>query len=209
MYCARCKKLVSENQAQKTQKKGAAAYYCPDCNRRLLFLGQERGFVSSQEVLEKYDSTTVQAIPEKLKTVSFERSLIDTRVDELLDVLKYAPDNVNARFDLALIYYSQKELIKAMAEFSEVRRIMPNHEPTLHKLLNIYTAQDDMDKAIEIAVRILEISPKNIEVLFHLALLYLNQEKVDEAETLLQTLIAVDPEHTEANAILEAISPKA
>lgn len=203
MYCARCKKLVPQNQAESVRKPDGIAYYCPECKRRLINLGQERGVVSKAAVIEKYDKETVQAIPTELRKVNYTRNPIETRIDELLDILKYAPDNANARFDLALIYYSQKQLPKALEEFELILKVHPQHAPTLHKLLNICTAENKSAAAITYAKQILEIEVENVEVLFHLSLLYLNTEDIDAAIETIRRILILEPEHPDAKALLE------
>lgn len=205
MYCARCKKLVPQSQAEAVTKPDGTAYYCPECKRRLIYLGQERSVVSRPEAIEKYDRETVHEIPTSLRKINFARNPIETRIDELLDILKYAPDNAHARFDLALIYYSQKQLDKALAEFETILTAVPDHAPTLHKLLNICTAEEKTAAAINYALKILESEPENTEVLFHLALLYLNGENIDAASEQLHKILNLDPEHISAKALMEEL----
>ncbi len=205
MYCARCKKLVSQHQAVAQQKGRSVAYYCPECKRRLINLGREQGAVSTRQTLEKYDRETVQEIPKELKTVNFERSPVETRRDELLDILKYAPDNTQARFDLALLYYSQKKLKEALEQFEQVLAKSPDHGPTLHKLLNIYTAENTLDQAIAMAERLVALEPENQEVLFHQALLFLNSNALHKAAESLRLLTERNPDHEQARVLLNEL----
>jgi predicted Zn-dependent protease len=194
--------MVTQKEASVQRKSGVVAYYCPDCKRRLLNLGHEQGFVSSHENLEKHDRESVHELPKELRMVNFERTPIETRHDELMDILKYAPDNANARFDLALLYYSQKQLPQALEQFLEVLKRAPDHAPTLHKLLNIYTAENELEKAIAIATNLISHEPENQEVLFHFALLLMNANQLSKARETLQQLVTLNPEHAEGVALI-------
>ena len=86
------------------------------------------------------------------------------------DVLKKEPTQLNANFNLALLYEDRNQLDLAKEYYSRVIRFHPRHQLAYNYLGDISFNEGDYSKASEIYRGLLQISPDNTSIRFKLAL---------------------------------------
>jgi len=124
---------------------------------------------------------------------------LEDALDELQKVLEVEPDNIQARYLLALIYSTQKKFDQAAGEYESILKSVSKAEPENIEIYGylgqLYYSLKQYDKAINQYEMILSLRPKNPDVMFLLGSLYLEVGKRKEAATLFNRAIKVDPNH--------------
>ncbi len=120
-------------------------------------------------------------------------------ISDLNKALDFDPQNIQARYLLALIHSSQnhydlaaKEYEAILTSFSEAQ---PENIEIYGYLAQLYYSQKQYDKAAQQFEAVLSIDPKNSEVMFLLGLLYLEMEEGDKAVTLFERTLQYEPDN--------------
>ncbi|MEW5894273.1 MAG: tetratricopeptide repeat protein [Candidatus Omnitrophota bacterium] len=120
-------------------------------------------------------------------------------INDLLKALEYDPENVQARYLLALIYSTQKKYDEAAKEYENILTSFAKAEPENMEiygyLAQLYYSQKEYDKAIQQFHAVLELEPTNKEVLFLLGALYLEKGDEDKAIEFFKRTLQLDPQH--------------
>ncbi len=75
--------------------------------------------------------------------------LVDKAIQDYKTVIKIAPDFIDAHYELAAIYFNQKELTAAKVELTKVIKIDPTYKPSTYYYLGLaYWETNDFDNAI-------------------------------------------------------------
>jgi len=118
---------------------------------------------------------------------------------ELQKVLQSEPDNVQARYLLALIYSSQKEFTKAAEQYETILKSFSGAQPQNIEIYGylgqLYYSQKDYDKAIKQFEIIASLEPTNSDVVCLLGSLYLETGNVPKATELLNRAVKLDPDN--------------
>jgi len=120
-------------------------------------------------------------------------------IEALNRVLETDPENIQARYVLALIYNTQKEFDKAALQYEAILKSFTKAEPKnieIYGLLaQLYYSQKEYDKAISQFEIILSLQSDNVDIMFLLGSLYAELSRTQEAEAILNKAIKIDPEH--------------
>ena len=74
--------------------------------------------------------------------------------------------------NLAELYFTQNELLKAIELLQRASAIMPDNIAILHYLARIYIEDKRLDEAIDALNIVLEISPENVDAYWDLGMIY-------------------------------------
>jgi len=117
----------------------------------------------------------------------------------LTKALELDPDNVQARYLLALIYSSQKKYDEAALEYEKILTSFAQAEPENVEiygyLAQLYYSQKQYDKAIKQFEAVLTLQPQNTDIMFLLGALYLETGAEDKAVDLFSRTIKLAPDH--------------
>ncbi|MCK5640847.1 MAG: tetratricopeptide repeat protein [Gammaproteobacteria bacterium] len=120
-------------------------------------------------------------------------------IDELQLVLDQNPNNVQARYLLALIYSTQKEFGKAADQYEAILQSFSKAEPENIEiygyLAQLYYARKEYDKAIKQFQIILSLNNQDSDVMFLLGTLYLETGERDKAIEFFSRAIKVNSKH--------------
>jgi len=123
-------------------------------------------------------------------------------VQHLDKALEFDPDNVQARYLLALIYSTRKEYDRAAQEYEAILNSFVEAEPRNSEiygyLAQLYYSQKQYDKAIKQFEIVLSLEPQNAEVMFLLGALYLEKGDETGAVDLLEKTLILEPGHDAA-----------
>ncbi len=161
-------------------------------------LGLTTNAVFEYEKSSQFDETGY-LIHLKLGTDYARVDMLEKAVDELNQVVKYHPENLQSRYLLALIYSDQKKYTKAAEEYEHILNKFSKAEPQNMEIYGylgqLYYSQRKYDKAIKQFESILTIDSKNPDVMYLLGSLYLEVKKYDQAIDVLKKSLEIDPEH--------------
>jgi len=123
----------------------------------------------------------------------------DRAVVELEKASALAPEDVQSRFFLALVYSAQKDFDKANREYEEVlsRLVVqdPRNVELFTYLAQLYLAQGNLLKAVENFERVIALDGRDTESLFFVAAYYLDAGRREDAIALFRKCIDADPFH--------------
>lgn len=117
----------------------------------------------------------------------------DESIEEYQKVLLEKPDLIQAKIEMAKIYYFKKDYDQALHILQGIPKDMETNEIDL-VLGDIYVAQKDYAKAEEIYKKILKNSPKNDEIKFKLADMLSWQKRYAESLQLYEELLEQYPQ---------------
>jgi len=122
-----------------------------------------------------------------------------------LDILKIAPDIIEAQNYLAYVYVASKQHQKATAQLKTVLKSMPHHAQTHHNLANSLHSQELYDEAIHHYQTATHIDPKFVEAYIHCGISYRMQKNYDAAIQCLHQALNIDKSNARAFHVLGMI----
>ncbi len=124
---------------------------------------------------------------------------LDQAIVHLQQVLEKDSSNIQARYLLGLIYFTEKQYDKAAQQYEIILQSLAQIEPEnieiYSNLAQLYYSQKDYEKAIHQFEKILSIEPSNVDILYLLGSLYVELNKRDQAIELFTKAIKIDPDH--------------
>ena len=121
--------------------------------------------------------------------------------EELRAVLEHDPQNIQARYLLALIYSSQKDFDKAAGQYEAIlqsfSQAQPQNKEIYAYLGQLYYSQKEYDKAIRQFETFLSLDPGNADVIFLLGSLYLERDDTGKAKEYFLRCTKVQPDHVD------------
>jgi tetratricopeptide (TPR) repeat protein len=165
---------------------------------RFDLLGLTNRAVLEYEKAAQFDGTA-SIIHLRLGAAYARLNMLTEAQHELTIAAEFDPDDVQARYLLALIYSSQKAYGKAAKEYEYILTKLSNDNPQNVEiygyLAQIYYSQKDFLMSIKQFEKILEIDPENIESMYLLGSLYLEEDNTDQAVIVLKKAMEIDPDH--------------
>jgi tetratricopeptide (TPR) repeat protein len=119
-----------------------------------------------------------------------------------LNVLKIAPEIVEAQNALAFVYVVSKQHQKATKQLKIVSRLMPNHAQTHHNLANSLHEQALYDEAIHHYQTAIKIDPKFVEAYIHCGISHRMMKSYDTAIQYLHQALNLDKANARAFHVL-------
>lgn len=118
---------------------------------------------------------------------------------ELVLAAEFEPNDIQARYLLALIYSTKKEYDRAATEYEYILNKLSKNNPQNVEiygyLAQLYYSQKRYEDSIKQFQKILEIDPQNIESMYLMGSLYLESNNIDAAIDILKKAISADPDH--------------
>jgi tetratricopeptide (TPR) repeat protein len=124
---------------------------------------------------------------------------------QFLEVLKIAPEIVEAQNALAFIYVVSKQHDKATALLKTVLKAMPNHAQTHHNLANSLHEQKLYDEAISHYQTAIQLDPKFVEAYIHCGISHRMQKNYETAIQYLHQALNLDKANARAFHVLGMI----
>lgn len=200
MYCTSCEKLVSEKSAVRRK-------FCPYCGRVLHWFGIPEVNLSKpilKAILRRKNFFVKQRL-EQIKKFYYKDQKVDLPLIELQDALTINPDNISARFRLALYYIEKKITDKARKELFKVLELDNKNIDAYFQLANICVEEENYTKAIEYCDKILNIEPKNIVAMYNLAVGYYFLGDLEKALHEFRQILMVDPKNEEVKKAIKEL----
>jgi len=122
-----------------------------------------------------------------------------------LDVLKIAPDIIEAQNALAFVYVASKQHDKATARLKIVLKATPNHAQTHHNLANSLHEQQLYDEAIYHFQVAIKLDPKFVEAYIHCGISQRMQKNFEAAIQYLHQALNLDKTNARAFHVLGMI----
>jgi tetratricopeptide (TPR) repeat protein len=119
-----------------------------------------------------------------------------------LEVLELAPGQVDARFNLGLLYSGRGRLAEAEAAFRAVLAAAPDHAEAQHELAGVLIAARRLDEARARCDAALALRPHHAAARFNLGLLQVEAGEMEEAEASFRGVLAHHPDHARAQLAL-------
>ena len=91
---------------------------------------------------------------------------------DFIKAINIEPSTPQPYLNLAELYFSQNELLKAIELLQRASSIMPDNIAILHYLARIYIEDKRFDEGVDALNLILDISPENIDAYWDLGMLY-------------------------------------
>ncbi|MBI4580699.1 MAG: tetratricopeptide repeat protein [Planctomycetes bacterium] len=120
--------------------------------------------------------------------------------ERLREAIDQDPDLLEARQDLAGIFYRQQDYDRAVAEYQTVLGRNPNHESALYGAALAYVAKRDYHQSREMLTRLLAVNDRNAEAWLDLGDVLFMMGDVINARGQWRRALKVDPAATEAIA---------
>ncbi len=199
MYCSYCSKLVSEKLAIRRN-------FCPYCGRRLHWFGIPEVVLSKpilQAILKRKNFLVKQKL-QHIEEFYYKEQGVELPLLGMQDALAINPNNIKARFQLALYYIERKRTDKARIELKEILRLEPKDLDAFFYLANIAVEEEDYNQAIKMCDEILAIDHDNVNALYNKAVGYYYLGDFENALSSFRKIIVKEPENQDVlNAIKE------
>jgi len=107
----------------------------------------------------------------ELKPDYVEALIQDALIDEsgaiskIEEIVSNYPRDIEARFQLARLYFNKNRLDEAIFQFESIVQSVPNHSNSLYSLGLAYAKKGDKEKAISYLEKVLELNPGNQDII--------------------------------------------
>ncbi len=191
-----CSSLNSEASYDQEAMSKSVAYYTLGTVYDLQGLTQEA--VEAYEKAAAFDENSYM-IHLRLGTNYVRLGKLPEAIEELSIVTELNPEDLQARYLLALLYSTQKDYEKAALSYESILKLLSEEDPQNIEIYGylgqLYYTQKQMDKAISQFEKILELESKNADVMYLLGSLYLEVNNNERAVEVFVNSIEIDPEH--------------
>lgn len=198
MYCPKCKRSVSDDKAYLGE-------YCPICRSKLLYLGREQATVSPKAVRAFLSLKDKRKLPKKFEIKEYKKPIAETAHVEYEEIIRHDPNNWQAHYDLALVYYKQGEIEKAIKFLKKAVILNKDFIEAYHKLSELYAKKEKYALAKEALKEILRLDRTDVSAWFNLGYIGIKMDNLELAKNSFEKVVRLDPENKEANDILNKI----
>jgi tetratricopeptide (TPR) repeat protein len=124
---------------------------------------------------------------------------VDASISQYERQLSLAPDNANARFNLALLYKKARRFAEAISEYDAAIRLGIDHVEEVYSNLGVlYSDMRQGDEARKMYEKSLEVDPTYIPALFNLAALCEETGEKQPAVDFYRQILTIDPTYWDA-----------
>lgn len=152
LYCVKCDESYDDGN---TDYDGLGKL-CPVCKQVLKYFGRESTRLSPIEIIKEYDAEHEYRPLLDFKGTTFTdrtRVQLDLSIMECEDMLKHDPDNIDAKYHLAIHAMSKGDLKRAQALLEEVVALSPKEADPYKRLVYIYITSEQPQQALEMVGR--------------------------------------------------------
>ena len=107
--------------------------------------------------------------------------MLDKAQAALKTVVKMAPDDVDAKADLAVTYVDQQQVMKGVGLLKEVLAADPNNQKALFYLGALSLQSNQLEKALERFEKLVDLQPQNPFNYYYLGQVYLRKQDRERA----------------------------
>lgn len=108
------------------------------------------------------------------------------------DILKDAPQAIEARNALAILFINSNRHAEAAKQFKLILKDIPNHANTHFNLANAYYSQDLLDEAVKHYLLAIQFDPNMKDAYIHLGITYRKQKSPEMAIPLFKKALDID-----------------
>ncbi|MDD5457083.1 MAG: tetratricopeptide repeat protein [Candidatus Margulisbacteria bacterium] len=184
--------------------------FCPYCGRKLHWFGIPEVELSKpilQAILKRKNFLVRQKL-QHIKEFYFREKVTEIPLLELQDAINLNPQNIKARFQLALYYIEKKRHDKAKEEFNEILKIDPKNVNAFFQLGNIAVEEKNFEEAITYCEKILEYEPDNVGAMYNKAVGYYYLGDLQKALDEFRAILLKEPENEDVPKAIQEISSK-
>ena len=131
MYCPKCKKPIPDDKA-------FLGKFCPICRNELINLGREDATVSSQVVRDFLSTKDKAPLPKKFEIKEYKNPIAENMHVEYEEIIRNAPENWQAHYDLGLVYFKQGKIEDAIKYLKKSVILNKDFIDAYQKLAEIY-----------------------------------------------------------------------
>lgn len=157
-----------------------------------------------QSIMKQYTQNQLKSINEnfQLGQQYIQRAMYSRAENNFLDILKIAPEIIEAKNALAFIYTVTKQHIKAIEQLRSILKITPNNAQMHHNLANSLHEQQLYDEAISHYQLAIQHDPKFVEAYIHCGISHRMQQKYETAIQYLHQALNLDKANARAFHVL-------
>lgn len=152
LYCVKCDESYNDGN---TTYDGIAKL-CPVCKGILKYFGRESSLLSPIDIIKEYDLEHVYSPVSDYKGALFTdrtRIQLDVSVIECEDMLMHDPDNIDAKYHLAIHAMSVGDLGRAQRMLEEVVEVGPKESDPYKRLVHVYITTEQPREALALVSR--------------------------------------------------------
>ena len=126
-------------------------------------------------------------------------------LESLERLVAQQPDNASAQNDLAVLYYEDGSIEKALRAYEKAVALEPHNSVFKKNLADFYfVEQKRAGDALKIYTRLLEQNPLDEHCLFAAGMICISLERTDDAQVFFNRLLEINPMHEMAQQALAA-----
>jgi len=163
LYCKSCKKIIESKKAPYTES-------CPTCEKPLSYFGKEAVTLTGKAAEEKFPPVLSG------KGLIYHNPQIEIQILACLDTLKHHPENTDALYHLATLYYTKGSVSSARQALEKIFVMDATYKEALELFIDITLAIDDIQPALEKLKLLKNIDPARAEEIKS-AISYLEQRQ--------------------------------
>jgi predicted Zn-dependent protease len=152
LYCVKCDESYDDG----NDVYDGLGKLCPVCRNVLKYFGREKGSLSAIEIIKEYDREHPYSPMQDFRGVSFTdrtRIQLDLSIMECEDMLTHDPDNIDAKYHLAIHAMSKGEYGRAQQLLEDVVAVSPKEAEPYKRLVHIYITTEQPDAALKMVSR--------------------------------------------------------
>jgi tetratricopeptide (TPR) repeat protein len=119
---------------------------------------------------------------------------------------KYAPDNADAQYNLALAFGDKQDAEQSTKHYRKALSLNPMHAQAWNNLGTVLERQQDLNGAEEAYQQAVRMNATNAEAQHNLGMVYLKQDKIARARSCFHAALAAQPDFQPARIRLEQIN---
>ena len=145
---------------------------------------------------------------EKKALMYTDKKQYDVAINEWKEIIKDAPTNEKAHFNLGQLYLHMNRPKEAIAELETSLALMPDDSGTHFALGNAYVTMNNPEKGIEHFKRSIELNPYNGMAYYNLGVVYTNKGQNNLAINQYKEALKIKPDNTDVMVNLSIVYAK-
>lgn len=201
MYCPKCKRNIPDKKAFRGEK-------CPICMSKLLYLGREQSTISPKVIRTFLSMKDRSKLPKKFEIKEYKNPIVETAHVEYEEIIRNDPNNWQAHYDLALVYYRQGKIEETLKLLKKAVILNKDFIEAYHKLSELYAKNQKYALAQEALKEILRLDRTDVNAWFNLGYIGIRLDNIELARNSFERVVRLDPDNNEAKDILSKLKKK-